>query len=182
MSNNSGSRSSGLIHRRVPPAANDMSVSFENNDLWEGPVVGGVGEPFEMGNSWDATVVARALTLVMVERPKSARQACRSLLIRMFAFGRVRRKCENIPFVKDSYPFQICVNHVEAMHVRQAQCNFKQLNRTSARFSGVDQGMTHKLGAVHIFVLLDKLVDVPMFHPLRDHRKPAVAHCHSKQW
>ena len=122
------------------------------------------------------------MTPVMVERPKSARQACRCLLIRMFAFGRVRHKRGNISFEKDSYPLQICVNHVEVMHVLQAARNVSQLNRTSARLCGWNRGVTHKLSAVHIFVLPDKFVDVPMFHPLGDHRKPAVAYRHSNQW
>jgi hypothetical protein len=54
--------------------------------------------------------------------------------------------------------------------------------RISAKRCGGDRRTTHKLDAVHIFVLLDKLVDVPMFHPLGDHRKPAVAYRHSEQW
>ena len=138
MSNNSGSRSSGLIHRGVPPAINDMSVSFGNDDVREAPAVNDACEPFEICDSWDAMAAARVATPVMVERPKSARQASRSLLMRMFAFGRVRSKCENISFEKDSYPFQICVNHVEVMHVRQATRNLKQLNRTSARLCNGD--------------------------------------------
>jgi hypothetical protein len=44
-----------------------------------------------------------------------------------------------------------------------------------------NQGVTHKLNAVHMIVLLDELVDVPMFHPFGDHRKPAFAYRHSKQ-
>jgi hypothetical protein len=41
--------------------------------------------------------------------------------------------------------------------------------------------VTHQLSAVRIFFLLDKLVDVPMFHPFGDHRKPLFAYRHSKQ-
>jgi hypothetical protein len=179
MPNSSGSRSSGLIHRWVPPAANDMSVSFENNDAREALAVGNIDEP---GNSCDATAAARVARPVMVERPKSVRQARRSLSIRMFAFGQVRCKWGNISFEKDSYPFQICMNHAGAVHVRQAVCNVIQLNRISARFCGGDQRVTHKPSAVHMFVLLDELVDVPVFHPLGDHREPAFAYRHSKQW
>jgi hypothetical protein len=58
MLNSSGSRSSGLIHLGVPPAANDMSVSFENGDVREAPAVCDVGEPFEICDSWDATAAA----------------------------------------------------------------------------------------------------------------------------
>jgi len=46
-----------------------MSVSFEINDVWE------------------TTEVAWVATPVMVERPKSAMQACWPLLIRMFAYA-----------------------------------------------------------------------------------------------
>jgi hypothetical protein len=44
-----------------------------------------------------------------------------------------------------------------------------------------DRGVTHQLSAVHIFVLLDELIDVPMFHPFGDHREPTFAYRHSKQ-
>jgi hypothetical protein len=64
----------------------------------------------------------------------------------------------------------------------QAASNVNQLNRTSARFCGGDRRGTHKINAVHIFVLLDELIYVPMFHPLGDHRKPAFTYRHSKQW
>ena len=46
---------------------------------------------------------------------------------------------------------------------------------------GGDQGATHKLNAVRIFILLDELIYVPVFHPFGDHRKPAVAYRDSKQ-
>jgi hypothetical protein len=94
MPNSSGSRSSGLIHRWVPPAANVMSVSFEGNDARQSLAVGDTGETFEVCDSCDATAAARVAIPAMVERPKSVRQARRSLLIRMFAFGQVRCKHE----------------------------------------------------------------------------------------
>jgi hypothetical protein len=74
------------------------------------------------------------------------------------------------------------MNHAEAMHVPQATCNVNQLNRTSAKLCSRDRGVTHKLSPVYMTVLLDKLVDVPMFHPLRDHRESPVTYRHSKQW
>jgi hypothetical protein len=46
---------------------------------------------------------------------------------------------------------------------------------------GGSRGATHKLNTVHIFLLLDELVDVPVFHPFGDHREPAFAYCDSKQ-
>jgi hypothetical protein len=55
----------------------------------------------------------------MVERPKSARQALRSLLIRMFAFvDEWGVSVETFHLEKNLYPFQISVHHPEAMHVR----------------------------------------------------------------
>ena len=72
------------------------------------------------------------------------------------------------------------MNHVEAVHVPQAARNVSQLDRTSAKRCSGDRRATHKLNAVHIFVLLDELVDAPMFHPLRNHRKPAFTHRHSE--
>jgi hypothetical protein len=44
-----------------------------------------------------------------------------------------------------------------------------------------DRGVMHKLDTVHMSILLDELVDVAIFHPLGDHRKPAFAYRHSKQ-
>jgi hypothetical protein len=96
MPKSSGSRSSGLIHRQVPPAVNDTSESSEIDDIREAPAISGVSESFEISDTWDAPAVTRVATPAMVERPKSARQARRFLLIRMFAFGWVRCKCRDI--------------------------------------------------------------------------------------
>ena len=74
------------------------------------------------------------------------------------------------------------MNHAETVHVRQAICNVNQLNSTSAGFYGGDRGATNKLSAVYVWVLLDELIDVPMFHPLGDHRKPVFTYRHPKQW
>ena len=71
---------------------------------------------------------------------------------------------------------------MEVMHVRQAIRNVNQLNITSAGLCGEDRGATNKLSAVYTRVLLDELVDVPVFHPLGDHRKSVSAYRHSKQW
>jgi hypothetical protein len=46
---------------------------------------------------------------------------------------------------------------------------------------GGNREVAHKLNAVHMFVLLDKLVDVPILHPFGDHRKLTFAYRHSKQ-
>jgi hypothetical protein len=41
-----------------PPAANDMSVSSENNDVREAPAVNNMGKPFEISDCWDAAAAA----------------------------------------------------------------------------------------------------------------------------
>ena len=46
----------------------------------------------------------------------------------------------------------------------------------------VGQGVTYKLGAIHMLVFFNELDDVPVFHPLGDHRKPAFSYCHPEQW
>ena len=93
----------------------------------------------------------------------------------------MRCKRGNISSEKKLYSFQVSVDHAEAMHVLQTTSNVNQLNRTSVRVCG-GRGVTHKLGAVGIFVLPNELDDVPMFHPLGDHCKSAFTHCHSEQW
>jgi hypothetical protein len=162
---------------------NDTSVSFEINDVREAPGLNVMSGSSEISDTWDAPAAARVATPVMVERPKSARQALRCLLIKMFAFIDERDvSVETFHLKKYIYPFQICVNHTEAVHVHQAIRNVNQLNTTSARFCGEDRGATNKLSAVCAWVLLDELVDVPVFHPLGDHRKPAFTYRYSKQW
>ena len=65
----------------------------------------------------------------------------------------------------------------------RSQCQPTEQNVSQALvWMGVErQGVTYKLNAVHMIVLLDEVVDVPMFHPLGDHREPAFAYRHSKQ-
>jgi len=41
--------------------------------------------------------------------------------------------------------------------------------------------MTYEFNAVNILIPLDELVDVPIFHPLRDKSKPVFTHCHSEE-
>ena len=64
-----------------------------------------------------------------------------------------------------TYSFQISVDYAEVVHVLQAIRNAGQLNNTSAWLLR-SQTTTHKLGTIHEPVLLDKLVDVSVFHPL----------------
>jgi hypothetical protein len=121
---------------------------------------------------------------VMVERPKSARQARLSLLIRMFAFGYdvYEREYVDVSFGRNTYAFQVSVHHPEAMHVAQTVRNINQLKNTSVRHlrERVSRDATHKLGAVQIFVPSNELDDVPLLHPLGYHRKSAFAHRHSE--
>jgi len=39
----------------------------------------------------------------------------------------------------------------------------------------------YKLDAVCIRIHLGEIHDIPVFHPLRNHRKPMVAYCHTTQ-
>jgi hypothetical protein len=95
----------------------------------------------------------------------------------------VRGKRGKFSFQNNVYPFKVSVNHPEAMHIRQPVRDVNQLKRTSVRLcGGGDQGTTHKLSAVYMSIFLDELVDVPVIHPLRNHRKPAFAYRYSKQW
>jgi len=80
------------------------------------------------------------------------------------------------------YPFQISVYHAEVMHVLQPICNPGQLNGGPSVMVPRDQVTTYKLGAVYIFVPLDKLIDVSVFHPLGNQSKPVFIQCHPKQW
>ena len=57
------------------------------------------------------------------------------------------------------------------MHVFQAICNTSQLSGTLVRLLQ-DQATTHKLSTVHMLIPLNELIDVPIFHPLRNQSKP----------
>ena len=74
------------------------------------------------------------------------------------------------------------MNYPEAVHVRQTGRNVNQLNRSSVRFCGAGDRGAYKFGAVRMFVLSNELDDVPMFHPLGDHREPVSTYRHSEQW
>ena len=39
----------------------------------------------------------------------------------------------------------------------------------------------YQLSAVHVPIPLDKLIDISVLHPLRNHREPVFAHRHPKQ-
>jgi hypothetical protein len=63
-----------------------MSESFEINEVCEAPAANDMSGSFEISDIWDAPATGRVAIPVIVERPKSARQALRCLLIKMFAF------------------------------------------------------------------------------------------------
>jgi hypothetical protein len=85
---------------------NDTSESSEINDIRAAPAVSGRSESFEISDAWDAPGAARVATPVIVEKPKSARQARLFFLIRMFAFGRVRCMCRGTSFEKTRTPLR----------------------------------------------------------------------------
>jgi len=138
-----------------------MSVSLEINDARDAP--------------------AAVATPVMVESPKSPMQARQFPLISMFACVdegdmNVRRHL----FKGDLYPFQISVDYTEVVHILQAICNVNQLNITSVRLLWY-QVMAYEFNAVNIPIPLDKLVDIPIIHPLGNQSEPIFAHCHSEE-
>ena len=73
------------------------------------------------------------------------------------------------------------MDNAEIMHIPQAIRDVDQLNGRSARLLR-GQATAYKLGAIHVPIPLDKLVDVPVFHPLGNHRKLVFAYRHSKKW
>ena len=73
------------------------------------------------------------------------------------------------------------MHNAEIVHILQSVCNIDQLDDTLVSLLR-GQVTTYELGAVHMPILPNELVDVPVFHPLGNHREPAATHCHSKQW
>ena len=126
---------------------------------------------------------ARAATPVMVVRPKSAMQARRSPLISMLACvdeGDVspevlhRYKKKIIPL---SNPRGLCGGYAYTSSRSQRQ----PTEQTSAKLP-LGRVITYKLSTVDVSIPLDEVVDVPIFHPLRDQSEPVFTHSHSKEW
>jgi len=42
--------------------------------------------------------------------------------------------------------------------------------------------VTYELDAVNMPIPLDKIIDVPVFHPLRNQSEPVFSHSHSQEW
>ena len=72
---------------------------------------------------------------------------------------------------QETYSFQVSMDHAEIMHVFQAICNAGQLNGTSVELLR-DQATTYELAAVYVLIPFNELVDVAIFHPLRNQSKP----------
>jgi len=66
------------------------------------------------------------------------------------------------------------------MHILQAVRNVNQLNSALVRLSW-GQEITHKLSAVDLLIPLDEVVDVSIFHPLRNQSEPVFTHCYSEE-
>ena len=82
---------------------------------------------------------------------------------------------------RKSYPFQISVDNAKIVHMPQAIRDVDQLNGTLAGLPRC-YATAYELSTVHVPLPLDKIIDVSIFHPLRNHRKPVFAYCHSKKW
>jgi len=81
-------------------------------------------------------------------------------------------KWEDMPFERrETYSFQVSVDHAEVMHVLQAIRDVGQLNGTSVEVLR-DQATTYELAAVYVLIPFNELVDVAIFHPLRNQSKP----------
>ena len=69
-----------------------------------------------------------------------------------------------------TYPLQISVNYMEFMHILQPICSVGQLKGSSAIISRIEV-TTYKLGAVHMLIPPNKVVDVSILHPLGNEGK-----------
>jgi len=103
----------------------------------------------------------------MVDSPKSAMQARRSLLTRMFAFVDGWGVSIGAFYYRGSetHSFQVSVDHAEVVHVFQPIRNADQLNSTSVTLLR-GQVTTYKFSAVHVAIPLNEFVDVSILHPL----------------
>jgi len=63
------------------------------------------------------------------------------------------------------------MDYVEVVHILQPIRNARQLNNSSVRLLR-DQATTYKLDAVYKPTSLDKLIYVPVLHPLGNQSKP----------
>ena len=73
------------------------------------------------------------------------------------------------------------MDHAEIVHILQAVRNVNQLSNTSGR-PLQSQVITYELTAVSVTIPLDEVVDVSVFHPLRNQREPVLGYCYSEEW
>jgi len=82
-----------------------------------------------------------------------------------------------------AYPLQITVYHPLAVHIHQSLNNTFELQRSGTghqcRAGSTVRTKTYKFEPIRILVYLDELIDVPIGHPFRYHRKLVVSHRHS---
>ena len=86
-----------------------------------------------------------------------------------------------------SYPFQIPMYHFLIMHVYQPPSDTFELlgglsMKSTAGSRGKPEVKPYKFESIGAPVGLDKLVDVPIFHPFRHHDELVLVHRHSQQW
>ena len=86
---------------------------------------------FDSKEEKEAAAAARVLTPVIVERPKSAMQARRSLLIRMLALIEGCQKYVSIQHKIATHPFQISMDEAKAMHICQALRDVDELSASA---------------------------------------------------
>jgi len=72
------------------------------------------------------------------------------------------------------------MDDAEVMHVLQAICNINQLDSELVSHAGVKCN-TYELNAVHVSIPLNKLTDIPIFHPRGNHREPLLTDSHSNE-
>ena len=82
-----------------------------------------------------------------------------------------------------TYPLQVSLHHVNAMHVLQPSRGVGQLNKSVvsgvyARYSPI----THELDTINPSMFPNILADVTVIHPLRHHRKLASFQIHTNKW
>ena len=83
------------------------------------------------------------------------------------------RQYEDIQFGRSkTHSFQISMYHEKVVHVLYATCNAGQLNNQPSVLLLRDQVTTYKLDAIYVLVPLNKLVDVPVLHPLGNESEP----------
>ena len=77
------------------------------------------------------------------------------------------------------------MDHCPIVHVYQALSNILELHKPGSaqkRITAAEKFKSHKLKPIHTPIHSDKLIDAPIYHPLRYHCKMVLNHCHPQQW